>query len=206
MREQKSLAPDESVEKSAGHKPTRGKIDYNAQLADAIWEVTDKLPPVPEHTATPRDLAAAIPKAYDGVRRFGTKVYACRLSGIGRTVLNRMLKEDAVFRQGFKSAREEFYDTLETAMSLRGFVPRGDLPGIFILKHRRKAFSEVQRIELTGQGGGPVTYTDTVKAELLARLVTVKQRAGLEGKQEVVVNGKPQLMRGDGPKVRNAKA
>jgi len=104
-----------------------------------------------------------------------------------------------------KDARNEYYDELERCMAERGHLPRGDLAGIFILKHRRKAFSEVQRIELTGSGGGPVQYTDTVKAELLARLMTVKQRAGLDGKQEIVVNGKPQLMSGDGPKVRKAK-
>ena len=115
------------------------------------------------------------------MRRFSTKVYACRFSGYGRIALNDLLKSDTDFRKMMWAAKQEGLDELETAMQLRGSLPRGDLAGIFILKHNRERYREVQRVELTGRDGAPVAYVDA-KEELLRRVQQALTRGAVEVK------------------------
>lgn len=187
-RKQKNLAP-------ADHKsaPSRGKDHKSAQQICDPLEARDSMPPVPEHRAMPKDLEAAKLLACDGMRRFGTKVYACRASGIGRSALNDLLKTDEDFRRALWAAKQELYDELETAMTLRGCLPRGDLAGIFVLKHSRKKYREVQRVELTGRDGAPVAYTDA-KAELLQRISAHVARSATVVEVAGVGGGRPQLV------------
>lgn len=141
------------------------------------------LPDVPHAYAMPSeaDLEDAKIRACDGMRAYGTKVYACRLSGIGRVRLNELIKSDPHFKRMLWSAKQEGLDELETAMRLRGSLPRGDLAGIFILKHNRERYREVQRVELTGRDGAPVAYVDA-KEELLRRVQAALSRGALDVK------------------------
>lgn len=139
----------------------------------------DGVPDVPHYRAVPADLEAAKVLACEGMRAYGTKVYACRLSGMGRATLNDLLKSDPEFKRALWLAKQEGLDELETAMRLRGSLPRGDLAGIFILKHNRERYREVQRVELTGKDGAPVAYTDA-KAELLQRILSAEKRGAID--------------------------
>jgi hypothetical protein len=98
-------------------------------------------------------------------------------------------------------AKQELLDVLETAMIARGMQPRGDLAGIFITKHNRKRYLEVQRVELTGRDGAPVTYLDA-KEELLRRIAAVEQRGAIPV-EAVAGSHRPQLLGGsDAEKVQ----
>lgn len=185
--------------RTANHVRARGQKTIADDVPDLPVDAKTGLPPVPDARAMPPDIEHAKTRAYDGMRRYGTKVYASRFSGIGRLALNQLLKDDAEFRIKLIAARQELYDQLETAMALRGMEPKGDLAGIFILKHSRNKFREgPTRVELSGAGGGPVQVTDTVRAELLDQVLRLKRRAGLSDKTELIVDGvaTPVLMAG----------
>lgn len=148
------------------------------QICDMDFEQIEKLR-VPHHLELPAELEPAKMLACEGMRRTGTKIYASKMSGIGRSALNDLLKSDPEFRRAMWAARQELYDQLETAMIRRGMLPRGDLAGIFITKHNRRRYHEVQRVELTGKDGAPVAYVDA-KEELLRRIAAAQSRGAID--------------------------
>lgn len=134
---------------------------------------------IPDTFACPADIKKAMPLAIEGMRRHGVLSEACRGSGIGRSTLYKMMREMPDFKKQMKHAHQENLDELERAMRERAKHPRGDLAGIFILKHNREKYREVQRVELTGKDGAPVAYTDA-KSELLQRLAAVQKRGAID--------------------------
>ena len=54
-------------------------------------------------------------------------------------------------------------------------------------------YREIQRVELTGKGGGPVAYTEA-KQELLRRLESIALKG--QAVDAVVVGEKPRLLKG----------
>lgn len=178
-------APRTKMDKPlSGNRVQTRKKKEDAAISEQIRSLSDELPPVPTHTHRPKDMVAAKIKACEGMRRFGTIVYASRFSQIGRSAVYEEMKADPVFHAGLRRAKAEWLDELETAMGLRGMLPRGDLAGIFILKHNRSRYKEIQRVELSGSGGGPVQYMD-VKTELLRRLTKLTPKDNVP----LVVNG-----------------
>lgn len=143
-----------------------------------IDPASGKVRPLPDTYARPleRYIPQAKLAAIDAMRRHGVIAEACRASGIGRSVLYELMKSDPDFRLRMQHARQERFDELERAMIERGGYFKGDLAGIFALKHNRKRYREVSRVELTGKEGGPVAYVDA-KAELLRRLEQIAARS-----------------------------
>ncbi len=125
---------------------------------------------LPATYTRPDNMISAKAKAIDGMREHGVIAEACRASRIGRQVLLEEMKTDAAFRRAMKHAHAECMDELERAMIERGRYSRGDLAGIFVLKHNRLKYREDKiSVEHTGKDGGPILHAE-VKDELLRRL------------------------------------
>lgn len=138
-----------------------------------------KIRDLPDTFSRPVDLEAAKIRAVVAMREHGVISEASRASRIGRRVMFDLLKSDKEFRQRIRDAKSECLDDLERAMMERGKYAKGDLAGIFVMKHSRPRFADgPTRVELTGKDGGPVLHADA-KEELGRRLD--KLAAALQG-------------------------
>lgn len=120
-------------------------------------------------------------------------VESSRESGLGRWVLQRLMKSDDEFRLRMVTAKRNCMERIEREMIRRGQIKGGDLAAIFVTKHNIPKYREINRVELTGKGGGPVATVD-MKAELLKRIeaIALKQNAS-----QIAVGEKgPRLLKG----------
>lgn len=156
---------------------------------DADWPAI----PFADADVAAGQLAEAKDKAVRAMQEWGVMVEASRESGIGRDSLRRHMKNDPVFRRRMQVALQNNNERIEREMRKRGQLKSGELAAIFVMKHNIKKYREIQRVELTGKGGGPVGYVDA-KAELLKRIeaMVIKSREP----DAVAVGGKPKLLKG----------
>ena len=138
---------------------------FSAPVRDAEWAKV----PFGDATVPEKELEAAKSRAVEAMTEWGVLVESSRASGLGRDVLYRMMRADEVFRLRMRVAKRNCMERIEREMIRRGQLKGGDLAGIFVTKHNIPKYREIQRVELTGKGGGPVGYVD-VKGELLKRL------------------------------------
>lgn len=141
-----------------------------AELAgDRTHEATEKRK-LPATFHQPADLAAAMVRAVEAMREHGVLSEASRSSRIGRDVLRRLIMSNKEFKRAMRDAHAECMDELERAMIARGRYAKGDLAGIFVLKHNRAKYREDSlKVEHTGKDGGPI-LTQEVKQSLADRL------------------------------------
>jgi hypothetical protein len=165
------------------------EVIFSAPVRDADWKPL----PFGDATVPDRELPAAKDRAVHAMGEWGVLVESSRESGLGRWVLQRLMKSDETFRLRMVHAKRNCMERIEREMIRRGQLKGGDLAGIFVTKHNIPKYREVQRVELTGKGGGPVGYVD-MKAELLKRIesIALKQNAG-----QIAVGEKgPRLLKG----------
>ena len=164
------------------------KLFNETPVRDADWQ---KLP-LTDDIVTDAELPAAKLRAIDAMGEWGVMVEASRASGIGRYNLYQLMKVDDVFRRRMLHARKNCIERIEREMIRRGQTKGGELAGIYVTKHNIPRYREIQRVELSGKGGGPVLHAD-VKSELLKRLesLALKQRTADTPERQVV--GGPRL-------------
>ncbi len=152
---------------------------------------------IPSTWHRPHDLEAAKVRCIRAMRLHGVLSEACRAGPIGRRVIYEVMKEDTKFRRAIYDARNDCLDELERSMLERGKYVKGDLAGIFVLKHSRQRFADKPtKIELTGKDGGPV-LTQEVKQALTDRLAKLADALAGEA-VEVVGRRKGPALVGDG--------
>lgn len=113
---------------------------------------------------------------------------ACRAAGIGRRTYYEWITKDPEFKAQAKESRKIWRATamedLETSFAERG-ASRDTLAGIFLLKHNKRRYREVSRVELSGPDGGPMV-TIEAKEELIKRLERLSERAA---RKEQIIGG-----------------
>lgn len=197
VRQEKARAKA-SAKGSGNHARTRnqktkgnlsGALDLLYRAPDHDWG------PIPFTDAdVPEDArAAAMDRAVQAMTEWGVVVEASRASGIGRWTLYKYMRNDPVFRKRMMDARRNNDERIEREMRRRGQLPKGELAAIFVMKHNIPRYREIQRVELTGKGGGPVAYADA-KQELLRRLESIALKG--QAVDAVVVGERPKLLRG----------
>lgn len=193
---------------------TREQIQKEvAKSNDILWwradDISLPLLPLPSAIVPEKELPPAKLRAIQAVQEFGVWVEASRASGMGRDQLYRLRKADPAFNRELLQARRECFERVEREMIRRALFKGGDLAGIYVLKNNIPRYREISRVELTGKNGGPLSYTDAAKAEILRRLAQLTARQGLEGKEELIIEGsagsRPQLVAGS-PEARIRKA
>jgi hypothetical protein len=195
VRTGKRQLPRTRVGKSARQTHTRMSSKKPLSIDDVLWLATPdrEWEPIPFADADvepgkPLELAKA--KAVEAMTEWGVLVEASRASGIGRNRLIAHMRTDPLFKERMRAAVKNNNERIEREMRRRGMLAKGELAGIFVMKHNIPKYREVQRVELTGKGGGPVGYVD-MKAELLKKLesLALKSRQG----DAVAVGEKPRI-------------
>lgn len=187
-RRQKVVAePAPHTRKRVQKSKATSEVIFSAPVRDAEWRKV----PFADATVPEKDVPEAQAKAVEAMTEWGVLVEASRESGIGRYVLYQMMKHDPAFRLRMQHAKRNCMERIEREMIRRGQLKGGDLAGIFVTKHNIPRYREVQRVELTGKGGGPVGYVD-VKGELLKRLesLATKRQAS---ETPIAVGEKPRI-------------
>lgn len=187
----------ESDSKSNTHtspkKPAASNEEYLWLITpDRNWE------PIPfaDADVPPGKLEHAKKLAIDAMAEWGVYVEASRASRIGRNKLQEYMRADPAFKLRMRGAKKNNDERIEREMRRRAQLPKGELAAIFVMKHNIRRYREVQRLELTGAGGGPVTYAD-IKSELLKRVeqIALKQSQGAVAVGE---RERPRLLKGSG--------
>lgn len=190
VRRRQKVKPEEPANHARKQKQKEElQAVFSAPVRDADWvkiPFTDALP-------AEAKLEHAQALAIDAMAEWGVLVEASRASGIGRDMLYRMMKADELFKKRMMHAKRNCMERIEREMIRRGQLKGGDLAGIYVTKNNLPRYREIQRVELTGKGGGPVGYVD-VKAELLKKLesIALKSRQG----EAVAVGERPKLLKG----------
>lgn len=178
------------------------KIIAVVPLPDDDW----KQIPFADADVPSGELQSAKDAAVMAMQQWGVLVEASRESGIGRDRLKHYLRTDDLFKQRMRAAKVNNDEKIERELRRRGQIKGGELAGIYITKHNIKKYREIQRLELTGRGGGPVAYTEA-KAELLKRLESLALKS--QATDAIVVGEKPRLIKGgsdaEGPKVKHVE-
>ena len=82
---------------------------------------------------------------------------AAMAAGVDKGTVERHRAKDPAFAQQWDDALDQAVDMLEARVFQR--AQKSDTLAIFLLKSwRRERYGEVQRHEVTGDGGGPVTF------------------------------------------------
>jgi hypothetical protein len=196
----KVVAPPKARQQAAQPHPDAPPHPAHQPAGDHAHDRPQKpLREIPDTYHRPADLDAAKRRAIRAMREHGVLAEASRAGPIGRRVMYQLMKEDPAFRQQIRDAKSECLDDLERAMIARGKYSKGDLAGIFVMKHNRPRYADgPTRIELTGKDGGPVLHADA-KEELGRRLD--KLAAALQGDALDVVGqrkGPALVSEGDG--------
>lgn len=90
-------------------------------------------------------------------KKAGIVTAACQAVGISRTQFYAWLKEDRVFAAAIEDINEQLIDYSESQLMSK--IQAGNMTAIiFHLKCKGKKRGWVERQEVTGLGGGPVTF------------------------------------------------
>lgn len=103
------------------------------------------------------------PKFLAALAQSGVTLVACRAAGVHRMTAVRWRERSASFRRDWQLAEEDFLDTLEAALIVRGRRD-SDQAAMFMLRaKRRKIYGDVVRQEHTVPGdlplSGPFRFT-----------------------------------------------
>jgi hypothetical protein len=92
------------------------------------------------------------------VRKVLTIGSACELSGVNRASVFRWMAADERFREAVHDAQEHAVDVLEGTVYRRA-LDKSDVLALGVLNARRPdLYRYTRRLEVSGPGGGPISY------------------------------------------------